>query len=505
MDRPEFRDNNEQLNNNEIQISISEDCMSATLYLSAPYYDVNTDNNSVFTYDQVIGELSDKGVKMGIDDAMLHKMIEERIYNRDVVIAQGKQMVNGEDGRYEFFFDMDVNGKPTIRSDGTVDYMNLKLFESVKEGQLLAKYYHPTKGIFGFDVKGRLLTPKPGKPKSVLRGKGFKVSENGDEYYAALSGKVEYRNYDLKVINLLEIDGDVDLNTGNIDFDGDVNVKGNVITGVRINALGNIYIGGHVEGAVIMTQKDLILQEGINAKGIGKIYAKGNITGRFFENAEVYAEGDVNAGYILNSNITAIGKIIIDGAKGVIYGGELTGVMGIETPLLGNNAHTITTVRVGPSKKLQTEYANLLIKIKEIVSEVKEELTAQGIPFKDDVETGIMIETPAAALISDELAKEVDFFSVGTNDLTQYTLAIDRQNRMLEPFCNTHHKAVLKLIRMAADNAHKEGKWIGICGELGADITLTEEFLKMGIDELSVSANMVLKVRDKVRSINLKG
>lgn len=146
-----------------------------------------------------------------------------------------------------------------------------------------------------------------------------------------------------------------------------------------------------------------------------------------------------------------------------------------------------------------------VIKIKEIVSEVKEELTAQGIPFKDDIETGIMIETPAAALISDELAKEVDFFSVGTNDLTQYTLAIDRQNRMLEPFCNTHHKAVLKLIRMAADNAHKEGKWIGICGELGADITLTEEFLKMGIDELSVSANMVLKVRDKVRSINLKG
>ena len=146
-----------------------------------------------------------------------------------------------------------------------------------------------------------------------------------------------------------------------------------------------------------------------------------------------------------------------------------------------------------------------VIKIKEIVSEVKEELTAQGIPFKDDVETGIMIETPAAALISDELAKEVDFFSVGTNDLTQYTLAVDRQNRMLEPFCNTHHKAVLKLIKLAADNAHKEGKWIGICGELGADITLTEEFLRMGIDELSVSANMVLKVRDKVRSINLKG
>ena len=298
MDRPEFRDNNEQLNNKEIQISISGDCMSATLCLYMPVNGEDTDG--LFTYDEVISELSANGVKMGIDDAMLHKMIDEQIYNTNVIIAQGKQMENGEDGRYEFFFDLDVNGKPTVRSDGSVDYMNLKLFESVKEGQLLAKYYHPTKGVFGFDVKGKLLTPKPGKPKSVLRGKGFKVSEDGDEYYAAISGKVEYRNYDLRVIDLLEIDGDVDLNTGNIDFDGDVNIKGNVITGLRINAIGSIYISGHVEGAIITTQKDLILQGGINANGVGKVYAKGNITGKFFENAEVYAEGDINAGYDCN-------------------------------------------------------------------------------------------------------------------------------------------------------------------------------------------------------------
>lgn len=141
--------------------------------------------------------------------------------------------------------------------------------------------------------------------------------------------------------------------------------------------------------------------------------------------------------------------------------------------------------------------------IKEILEEVKAELRAEQIPFKEDVEIGIMIETPASVMISDELAKEVDFFSVGTNDLTQYTLAIDRQNQKLEPFYNSHHKAVLKMIKMAADNAHKEGKWIGICGELGADITLTEEFLKMGIDELSVSPSMILEVRNRVREINL--
>ena len=110
-----------------------------------------------------------------------------------------------------------------------------------------------------------------------------------------------------------------------------------------------------------------------------------------------------------------------------------------------------------------------------------------------------MIETPAAVLVSRSLAKEVDFFSVGTNDLTQYTLAIDRQNPKLDPFCDTHHPAVLELIRMATESAHAEGKWIGICGELGADLTLTETFLEMGIDELSVSPSMVLPLRKKIR------
>lgn len=138
-------------------------------------------------------------------------------------------------------------------------------------------------------------------------------------------------------------------------------------------------------------------------------------------------------------------------------------------------------------------------KIKEIVEEVKAELRTEGAAFREDVELGIMIETPAAVMVSRELAKEVDFFSVGTNDLTQYTLAIDRQNQKLEDFYDSHHPAVLAMIRMAAESAHAEGKWIGICGELGADVTLTETFLKMGIDELSVAPGMVLKVRQKIR------
>lgn len=143
-------------------------------------------------------------------------------------------------------------------------------------------------------------------------------------------------------------------------------------------------------------------------------------------------------------------------------------------------------------------------KIYEIVAEVEEELKAQEIQYKIP-EQGIMIETPAAAIISDRLAEMVDFFSIGTNDLTQYTLAIDRQNEKLDEFYNPHHEALLRMIQMVVDNAHKCGKWAGICGELGADTTLTEEFVRMGLDELSVAPSMVLKLRKIVREMKVEG
>lgn len=140
-------------------------------------------------------------------------------------------------------------------------------------------------------------------------------------------------------------------------------------------------------------------------------------------------------------------------------------------------------------------------KIYEIVADVREKLEADNIPYKMP-EQGIMVETPAAVMVSDELAELVDFFSIGTNDLTQYTLAVDRQNERLDAFYNPHHKAILRMIKMVVDNAHAAGKWAGICGELGADMELTETFVHMGVDELSVAPSMILKLRKIVRSIN---
>ena len=140
---------------------------------------------------------------------------------------------------------------------------------------------------------------------------------------------------------------------------------------------------------------------------------------------------------------------------------------------------------------------------RELLRQVQNELRHEGIAFDESMEVGIMIETPAAALISDELAKEVDFFSIGSNDLTQYTLAIDRQQTDLDNFFDPHHPALLRLIEMTVKNGHKEGIWVGICGELGADLSLTEDFLRMGVDELSVSPPSVLPLREKIGSINL--
>lgn len=142
-------------------------------------------------------------------------------------------------------------------------------------------------------------------------------------------------------------------------------------------------------------------------------------------------------------------------------------------------------------------------RIKEIAEEVKKELAAQGIEY-GEVEQGIMIETPAAVIMSDELAKEVDFFSIGTNDLTQYTLAIDRQNPELDSFYDSHHPAILRMIKQVVDNAHKAGIWAGICGELGADTSLTREFLKMGVDELSVSPGRILPIRKIILETDLR-
>ena len=212
----------------------------------------------------------------------------------------------------------------------------------------------------------------------------------------------------------------------------------------------------------------------------------GVLCGHIVDPSDAYMFAQINDG----------NAIALPFAKGFGWGAELNLQYIFEKLFEGESGQGYPKERVIPEQR-NKKILDEVKKIKQIVEEVKAELTSQEIAF-GDVEQGIMIETPAAVMVSEALAKEVDFFSIGTNDLTQYTLAIDRQNPKLEEFYDPHHPAVLNMIRMTVENAHKAGIWAGICGELGADPELTKLFLSIGVDELSVSPSRVLSVRKTI-------
>ena len=186
-----------QLNTKEVVVNVDNDHMKASIVLNG------IGSDEAYTYEEIADKLSQAGVRTGINEARIREVILNKLYDIEIVVAEGKSAVNGTDGYYNFFFDSEYerDNKPTLREDGSVDYFNVKLFEKVNKDDKLAEYIEPTKGEFGYDVFGKLLVPKPGRPGPKLRGKGFTVSEDGKSYYAQLSGKVEYR---LSLIHISE-------------------------------------------------------------------------------------------------------------------------------------------------------------------------------------------------------------------------------------------------------------------------------------------------------------
>ncbi len=354
-----------ELNTKNVVVSVAEDHMSASVVLGSIGQD------SSYTYEEIMDKLSAAGVRTGIDEAKIRDIIVKKIYEMDVTVAEGKAAVDGEDGRYVFHFDENYerDNKPTLREDGSVDYFNVKLFEKVNSGDKLAEYIEPTKGEFGYDVCGKLLIPKPGRPSPRLRGRGFTVSEDGNTYFAQTDGKVEYRNYDLNVSTVYSVSGDLD--AGSIDFNGDVTIDGGVHSGATVHAMGNIFVGGYVEDAVLKAGKDIIIKDGVNARENGVIEADGNISARFFENATIISHSDIKCDYMLNSNATAYGNIYLEGKLGSVIGGDITGIRGVSVKSCGSDAFAKTVIRVGATKNINSEYAQIIMKIKDIDSEVE--------------------------------------------------------------------------------------------------------------------------------------
>ncbi len=349
----------------ESVVRISDDKMSATLELCPP------PEGTFYTVEELKVLLQNNGVKYGIKEESLQKMLDKKLYYRPIVIAEGKEAVDGEAGYFKYNFRTETSMVPHILEDGSVDYLNMDLFESVKVGQVVAEYIPATTGVCGYTVKGEICMAKHGQELPPLRGQGFTISEDKKKYVSIMNGKIELVDGKLEISNVFTVTGDMDISVGNVRFDGDVYVMGSMEPGLSIIATGNVVIDGHVGAVTIRSGKDVVLKNGMQGGGTGRIEAGGNVSGKFFEAASIKAKGDVNANYFLNCNIESEGKIEVCGSKGLILGGSARALFSIQAHGLGNIAEIPTYLAVGITNENINRYNAINRSLAKVDSEIE--------------------------------------------------------------------------------------------------------------------------------------
>lgn len=349
-------------------ISLSGDSMTAVLNLSV----LPEEKKKALEVSDIMQMLKQHGVKQGIKKAVVEGVIKEKQFDSDVVVAEGRLPVDGENGKFLYYFRKEKNHRPKVLEDGSVDYKNMQLFETVENGQLIAEYIPGTQGVFGYDVTGKLLSPKKGKELPPLHGKGFTLDDEKRKYYSLMDGVIEVDVLgNISVRDLYVIPGNIDASTGNINFNGDITISGNVEHGFCVTATGNVVIDGHCEGGIVHAGKDIIIRKGCQGQGVGELIAGGNVTGQFFESVVIEAGGNVFGSYLLNSQVKAAGKLMVEGRKGVIIGGYTCAKEGVECFGIGNIAEIGTIIEVGIDKEDMAAYQQLLKKIEKLENDRK--------------------------------------------------------------------------------------------------------------------------------------
>jgi len=342
------------------KVQVSSDGLEATMTFKIP-----DGKNEVpkFTAAQLLGFLSNANVSFGIDQEMLARLADSPIYGRPIKVATGTPQQQGTPGYYEYLFDTNFNRKPTIRPDGTADYMSIKTIETVQEGDIIATYHPAVQGSRGMSVRGQILEPKPVRDLPPLIGRGFDRSSDNLTYTAKIDGKIEVNQGKILVSPVHEVQGDVGIETGNIKFNGDVIVHGGVHDGAVIDAAGNVIIHGLIEDCDIRTGKDLFLLSGVKGNEKTIIDCKGSITAQFVEYAIITCAGNITADYFFKSKISCDGHIELNGNNASIIGGYVSAVQGVEVNDIGNSFGTITNVSVGVDVERAAEYEMLAKKI----------------------------------------------------------------------------------------------------------------------------------------------
>ncbi|MBQ9200542.1 MAG: DUF342 domain-containing protein [Lachnospiraceae bacterium] len=369
--------------NQRVTIEKSPDAMVAYIYLP------EIEDEQGFSEKEITTALKLNGIRQGIIKETIYDIISgKKNAGEKILIAEGKLPVDGEDGYFEYFFNRNINRTPELNEDGSVNYSNTVLFEQVDEGQTLAVYHPAVHGVYGYDVTGKLIHPKNGQNLPRITGKNIKLLDDEVTYVATVTGCVEEKPGSISVNTVYVVKGDVSLSSGNIKFDGDVEVKGDVRPRAVIEATGNVIVSGTVEAAFIKAGKDVLVKQGVLGKGIGIIEAGNDVNGKFFENVKIYAERDVKSNYLYNCNCIAMHKVIISGRRGAIVGGITSAVYGVEAAELGNKIGLRTELEVGANQyfiKRLREYDSRTKDLSVKVTIFKEEIKKLQVKIKLDV------------------------------------------------------------------------------------------------------------------------
>lgn len=349
----------------EIIIDVEIDKMTAI----GKFYPPSSDGRLI-DKNEIMSNLKYKGIVFGIQEDAIDEFIKNRRYCEDIILAKGSLPVQGRDGKIEYHFNLHLNSKPKLNEDGTVDFHNLDNINKVNVGTVLATLIPEIHGVSGRDVFGKEIPARKVEKKRLKYGRNIKLSEDSLQLISDVNGHVEI-DYEEKVIvsNTYEVSGDVDVSTGNIQYDGNVFVEGNVRTGFSIIAEGNIEINGVVEGAKIVSGGQIVLRRGIQGMNKGVLEAKGNIVAKFIESAKVNAGGMIETDCILNSTVSANGEIFLRGKRGLIIGGSVRSSRLIEAQNIGSPMGASTVVEVGIDPGQQDQ----LVKLQEEEKKLREE------------------------------------------------------------------------------------------------------------------------------------
>ncbi|MCR4902123.1 MAG: FapA family protein [Butyrivibrio sp.] len=334
-------------------INVSKDKMLVTAYFYAP-----SQGAELMTEAEVIKDLAYRKIVYGIKKENIAAFFANRQYCTEIVLAEGDPVREGHDAKLEYHFTLNLHAKPTLNEDGSVDYKKLNLITNVKEGDILVTHHPEDKGDPGKDVYGNPVRPHNVKPTYIKYGKNTVLSEDKHTLTAASSGHVTVKEGKVSVSDVITLQN-VDVATGNIEYEGSVEVAGNVATGFSINAGGNVHVKGSVEGASIKAGSDVILERGINGMGRGEIDAGGNLVTKFIENAKVTARGSITSEAIMHSTVASGTEVNVSGKKGFIAGGKVSATNRISAKVLGSEMGASTQIDVGADPTVKVRLKEL--------------------------------------------------------------------------------------------------------------------------------------------------